>query len=97
MFKNLWKHSRVRFYIKNTIWNCGFWIFATKIYKDQYFNVNINEYDMDYTFKLIPKKKKIYSRRFIGYMYKNNIYLDNPGIQDIDQETWNAWRRKKII
>jgi len=52
---------------------------------------------MDYTFKLIPKKKKVHRKRFIGYMYKNNIYIDNPGIQGIDQETWNAWKRKKLL
>jgi hypothetical protein len=52
---------------------------------------------MDYTFKLIPKKKKVHRKRFIGYMYKNGIYIDNPGIQGIDQETWNAWKRKKLL
>jgi hypothetical protein len=52
---------------------------------------------MDYTFKLVPKKKKINRKRFAGYMYKNNIYIDNPGIQGIDQDTWSAWRRKKLL
>ena len=97
MFKNLWKYSRLRFYILNTLWNYKFWLFAKKIYKEDYHVVNINEYDMDYTFKLIAKKKKIYRKRFIGYMYKDAIYIDNPGIQGIDQDTWKAWRRKKLV
>ena len=97
MLKNLWRHSRVRFYILNTIWNYKFWIFAKKIYKKHYHTIETNEYDMDYTFKLIPKKKKIQRKRFIGYLYKGSIYIDNPGIQGIDQDTWNAWRRKKLL
>lgn len=97
MFKNLWKYSRLRFYILNTKWNYGFWLFAQKIYKENHFVVDINEYDMDYTFKLIPKKKKIHNRRFIGYMYKNNLYLDNPGIQGIDFDTLKVWKKKKLI
>jgi hypothetical protein len=97
MFKNIWKHSRLRFYILNTLWNYKFWIFATKIYKEDYHTIEVNEYDMDYTFNLIPKKKKIHRKRFIGYMYKNNIYIDNPGMQGINQETWNAWKRKKLL
>lgn len=97
MLKNLWKHSRVRFYILNTAWNYKFWIFAKKIYKEQYHTIETNEYDMDYTFKLIPKKKKIQRKRFIGYLYKDSIYIDNPGIQGIDQDTWNAWKRKKLL
>jgi len=97
MFKNFWKHSRLRFYILNTIWNYKFWLFAKKMYKEDYYSVEINEYDMDYTFKLIPKKKKITRKRFVGYLYKNNIYIDNPGIQGVDQETWNAWKKKKLF
>jgi len=97
MFRNTWRHSRIRFYILNTLWNYKFWIFAKKIYKKDQHILDVTEYDMDYTFKLVPKKKKINRKRFIGYMYKNNIYIDNPGIQGIDQDTWNAWRRKKLI
>ena len=97
MFKNLWKYSRIRFYILNTLWNYKFWIFAKKNYKEDQHTVEVNEDDMDYTFKLIPKKKKVNRRRFVGYMYKNNIYIDNPGIQDIDQDTWNVWKRKKLL
>ena len=97
MFKNLWKHSKVRFYIKNTMWNYKFWLFAKKMYKETYFEVETNDYDMDITFKLIAKKKKIKRKRFIGYMYDGGIYLDNPGIQGIDQETLKAWRKKGLL
>ncbi len=97
MFKYLWKHSRIRFYILNALWNYKFWLFAEKMYQDTFFEIDTNEYEMDYTFKLIPKKKKIKRKRFVGYMYKGGVYLDNPGIQGIDQETWNAWRRKGLL
>ena len=97
MFKNIWKHSRLRFYILNTLWNYKFWLFAQKIYKQDQHIVEVHDYDMDDTFKLVPKKKKVNRKRFAGYMYKNNIYIDNPGIQGIDQDTWNAWRRKKLL
>lgn len=97
MFKNLWKHSKLRFYILNTLWNYKFWIFAKKIYKESFFDVTTNEYDMDTYFHLIPKKKRINRKRFIGYLYKNGVYVDNPGIQDVDQETWNVWRKKGLL
>ena len=97
MLKTWWKYSKLRFYILNTLWNYKFWLFAQKIYKQDQHIVEVNDYDMDYTFKLVPKKKKVNRKRFAGYMYKNNIYIDNPGIQGIDQDTWNVWRRKKLL
>lgn len=97
MIKNFWKHSKLRFYILNTLWNYKFWLFAKKIYKDHVYEVDTNSYEMDPYFNLKPKKKVIRSKRFVGYMYKNGIYLDNPGIQGVDQETWNAWRKKGLL
>jgi hypothetical protein len=97
MLKNIWRHSRLRFYILNTFWNYKFWIFAKKIYKEHHHTIETNEYDMDYTFKLIAKKKKIQRKRFIGYLYEGSIYIDNPGIQGVDQDTWNAWRKKNLL
>lgn len=97
MLKNLWKHSRLRFYIMNTLWNYKFWLFAKKIYQETYFSVNTNEYEMDITFNLHPKTKKIKRKRFIGYMYKNAIYVDNPGIQGVDIQTWISWRKKGLL
>lgn len=97
MFKSWWKYSKLRFYILNALWNYKFWLFAKKIYKNDNYVVDVNEYDMDYTFKLIPKKKNIIRKRFIGYIYKNGIYLDNPGIQNVDQDTMNIWKSKKLF
>lgn len=98
MFKNLWKHSKLRFYILNTIWNYKFWLFSKKIYRDVNHRVQkIDEFEMDYTFKLKPTTKVITSRRFSGYIFENRIYHDNPGIQGIDSETWQVWRRKGLI
>ena len=97
MFKRFWKYSKLRFYILNALWNYKFWLFAKKMYKNDSYVIDINEYDMDYTFKLIPKKKKVNRKRFIGYMYKNGIYIDNPGIQGVDQDTLNVWKRKKLF
>ena len=97
MFKKVWKYSRIRFYILNTFWNYKFWLFAKKMYQDSYFEIDTNEYEMDITFKLMPKKKKIKRKRFIGYMYKGGVYLDNPGLQGIDQDTKKEWIKKKLI
>ncbi len=80
------------------MWNYKFWLFSKKIYR----NVNhivskTDEYEMDYTFKLKPAKKTITSKRFSGYLFKNRIYHDNPGIQDVDTETWLVWKKKGLI
>ncbi len=98
MFKNLWKHSRLRFYILNALWNYRFWLFSKKIFRDVHHVVlNKEDYTMDYTFKINPTKKIITSKRFSGYMFQGRIYHDNPGIQDLDQDTWQAWRKKGLI
>lgn len=98
MFKNFWKYSKIRFYILNTIWNYKFWLFAKKIYRDKNHVVNNYEnYEMDYAFTLKATKKMISSKRFSGYLFEGRIYHDNPGIQGIDNETWQAWRKKGLI
>lgn len=98
MFKNLWKHSRLRFYFLNTLWNYKFWLFSKKVFRTVHHVVaNTDNYEMDTFFKLKPTKKEITSKRFSGYLYKGNIYHDNPGIQGIDQETWQAWKKKGLI
>ncbi len=97
MFRNIWKYSKIRFYILNTIWNYRFWLFAKKMYQETYFDVVTNEYEMDITFKLIPKKKKVKRRRFVGYLFNGAIYLDNPGVQGVDKDTMTAWMKKGLI
>lgn len=98
MFDNLWKYSKLRFYVLNTIWNYKFWLFSKKIFRDVNHVVsNKEDYVMDYTFKIKPTKKTITSKRFSGYLFQGRIYHDNPGIQNIDSATWQAWRKKGLI
>lgn len=97
MFKNLWKYSRLRFYILNTLWNYKFWLLAKKVYRDvNHVVIDHDKYEMD-IFSLKPSKKTITSKRFSGYLFKNKIYHDNPGLQEIDSETWQIWKRKGLI
>jgi len=97
--KKLWKHSRLRFYILNTLWNYKFWLNCKKIYKFKTYYEDTEEYGManDGTHKMVPKKNMKIAKRFIGYHYKDNIYLDNPGIKGEDAETWAAWKKKGLI
>lgn len=96
-FKKWWRFSSLRFYILNARWNYGFWLFSEKIYTNITKMIDDDKYDYDYTFSVIRKKKVISSKRFIGYMYKGMIYLDNPGLQNIDEETWQRWKQKGLI
>lgn len=97
----IWKHSKIRFYILNAIWNYKFWLFAEKIFKNHTYEIEIEEFSLnnvDVTGKIIPKKKRISKRRFVGYMYDGMIHLDNPGIKHlVDKNTWEAWRKKGLI
>lgn len=98
MVKKWWKQSVLRFYLLNFIWNVGFMLHAKKIYRTYNRSVvDLDNIEMDYTLKLKPAKKDIISKRFSGYLYKGNIYHDNPGIQGIDSETWLIWKKKKLI
>lgn len=97
----MWKHSKLRYYILNTIWNYKFWLFAEKIYKNHSYDVieeELNLDDVDIIGKIKFKNKKVFKKRFVGYMFENGMYLDNPGLrQTVDKETWNAWKRKGLI
>jgi len=97
----MWKHSKIRFYILNTMWNYKFWLFAEKIYKNHSYDVieeELNLDDVDITGRMRFKKKKVITRRFVGYKYKNGMYLDNPGLRHtVDKETWSAWKEKGLI
>lgn len=98
----IWKHSRLRFYILNALWNYKFWLFSEKIFKERSYEVNLETEldldDLDVTGKMIYKKKKINKRRFIGYMYDGMMYLDNPGFKHtVDKDTWKAWKNKGLI
>jgi hypothetical protein len=95
--KKKWKHSYVRFYILNAKWNYKFWLFSKKIYKSKSYDVEVGEYDVNFDYKLMKRKEKVSKKRFVGYLFENNIYLDNPGMKIEDRETWEAWKRKKLI
>lgn len=97
----MWKHSRLRYYWLNAIWNYKFWLFAEKIYKNHTYNIHEDELNLenvDITGKMRFNTKKVTTRRFVGYKYKNGMYLDNPGMKHtVDAETWEAWKAKGLI
>ena len=95
--KKMWRHSRLRFYMLNAIWNYKFWLFAKKMYKTVSYQIEEGDYNMDVYYNLNKKKKTINKKRFVGYFYNNNIYLDNPGLRIDDRETWEAWKKKKLV
>lgn len=97
MFKKFWRYSKLRFYILNFLWNFKFWMFAKKIYKFNTYQIKSDEFFMDYSFKIVNKNKTVTKKRFVGYMYKNQIFLDNPGIQGLEYDVWEAWRKKGLI
>lgn len=71
---------------------------AKKMYRTESRTVDdLDNISMDYTLKLKTNKKTIISKRFSGYLFRGQIYHDNPGIQGIDSETWLVWRKKKLI
>jgi len=96
-----WRHSRLRFYILNVVWNYNFWLFAEKIFKIHTYNVedkNLSLDNVDITGHIIYNKKRVDKRRFVGYMYDGRMYLDNPGFKHtVDKVTWEAWKRKGLI
>jgi len=95
-----WRTSKLRFYILNALWNYKFWLFSEKLFREHTYEVD-EGFDLDsvdITGKMLSKKRKVSRRRFIGYMYKNKLYLDNPGLKEtIDKETWEAWKSKGLI
>ena len=95
--KNIWKYSRLRFYVLNATWNYKFWLFAKKMYKDISYQIEDGDYDMDFDYNLKREKRVIRKKRFVGYFFENNIYFDNPGIQVKDRKTWEIWKKKKLI
>lgn len=99
IFKNLWKHSRLRFYWLNAQWNYKFWLYAKRIYKGVDYFKGTGDYieSTQPPFNAIEKKERITKKRFAGFFYKTGIYWDNPGLKIDDRETWEVWRRKGLI
>ncbi len=94
---NTWKHSVIRFYIKNTIWNYKFWLFAKKMYKNVTYQIEDGDYNVDVYYHANKNKKVVSKKRFVGYLYNKKLYIDNPGFHVDDYETWKSWKRKKLI
>lgn len=96
--KNIWRHSRLRFYILNTKWNYKFWLFAKKTYKTINYDVDVESFDMNFDYTLKQKKNRVSKKRFVGYMFDGNLFLDNPGIGHlVDNETRKSWIKKGLL
>jgi len=87
--KDWWKYSKLRFYYLNTLWNYNFWLKTTRVYETFVSSEKPN--------RLGETKSPTARKRFKGYLYKGNIYLDNPGIPNIPRDVWNAWKTKGLI
>lgn len=90
MLKFWWKHSSFRYYALNLRYNISFWLNAKKIYS----NIEFTKESSSFRNKLYQKETR---KRFIGYQYKNKIYLDNPGMSIPDRDVWESWKKKNLI
>lgn len=88
MTKTSWKYSAIRFYILNTIWNYKFWLGTKKIF-------DVVVYNQKDRFGI--RESSMIKKRFKGFLYKGNLYLDNPGIPNIPRDVWDAWKNKGLI
>jgi len=85
--KNKWKYSKARFYYKNLLWNVQFYIFSKKQFKDIEYTKGEEKFQYE----------RVKRQRFIGYKFKDKIYLDNPGFLDIEPDVWTQWKTKKYF
>jgi hypothetical protein len=86
--KRWWKYSAIRFYLLNASWNYRFWISCKKQYEEvTYFKKGFFRNDSE----------KVTKRRFKGYLYKGKLYLDNPGVQKIERDVWETWKKRGLI
>ena len=79
-----WKYSKTRFYYKNFIWNVDFYLFSKKKFKDIQYTKG----------EEVFSPENVTKRRFIGYDFKNKLYLDNPGYIESDIKVWQHWKNK---
>lgn len=86
--KKWWRYSTLRFYVLNATWNYRFWILCRKKYKD------VTYFKKDF---FRNNSEEVTKRRFEGYSYKGKMYLDNPGIIDIEKDVWEKWKKKGLI
>lgn len=85
--KNKWKYSKFRFYYKNLIWNTQFYLLSKKKFKDIIY-IKGEE---------VWKPEIVNKKRFIGYEFKGNTYLDNPGFLDVEEEVLKHWKRNNYF
>ena len=97
VLNNFWRYSRLRFYILNSAWNISFWLNCEKIYKNVSYKKRIDDFHVDEIFKMTYKYETITKRRFVGYLYKGNMYFDNPGLKIDGRDVWQNWKRKGLI
>ena len=95
--KSIWKCSRLRFYILNALWNYKFWLFCKKLFKTVHYKAESGEYELDDTLRIKRDVKSFTKKRFVGYLFQDGIYLDNPGFRVDDRETWESWKKKGLI
>jgi len=86
--KKWWKYSRFRFFLLNTIWNYSFWLNCTTVYNTVSYKKKTSSSN---------KTSVITKKRFVGYRYKGQLYLKNPGLKIEDRELWQVWRKKGLI
>lgn len=87
--KSYWHFSRLRFYIKNAIWNYNFWLKSKKIFET--IEYKVKDQNGFYT----GETKRI--KKFKGFLFKEKIYLDNPGFPIENRELWTTWKNKGLI
>lgn len=97
VLRNIWKYSKLRFYYLNFVWNLSFWLFCKKIYKNVTYNIDSDDFFMDDILRMNYVKQQETKRRFVGYMYKNQLFLDNPGLSIQEREVWEHWRKKGLV
>lgn len=91
MIKKWWKYSTLRFYVLNAVHNYGFWLNSKKTFETIEY---LKPASMSFRNK---KYDKIIKKRFVGYYYKNKLYLDNPGLSITDRDVWEEWKKRKLI
>lgn len=95
--KKWWIKSKIRAYILNAKWNYSFWLHAKRVYKNFNYKRKVDNYYGD-DYNLMSKNEEMVSKkRFAGYLYKGNIYLDNPGRPILNREEWKNLNEKNML
>ena len=77
--------KKIKFYIKNSIWNYKFWL----LWKRKFV-----EYSFIKKNRINGKREKVIKKRFQGYEYKGKIYQDNPGMPLSTKYEWDIVKKK---